>query len=310
MPNQELINWIKEQKSKGFLDKEIFDYYLQSGGNKDQYDAAMISLQAAVTTEQPVATSAQQPKALGQQPVRKKKNGKKIVLLIFLIFLIIIAGAAFYFINSKNETVNSLIQGFLNKEEVTGLVYNCNVEDNKIKELTRNFDNLSEELKKLKQEKEGLVKKKNDLFLELSLFSKNNNNSRQDININKSDVEYYLDCEDPVERCNLMYKSDAIGIDEVFMGDMYMQMDRDPQGTWRYVNTVNNKFIVIEHTHPIPEGCGQFEELYAINIESKEVKNISLMTNNIECEISEQTKARKTLIKEVLENFKECLANF
>jgi len=224
--------------------------------------------------------------------------------------LIIIAGAAFYFINSKNETVNSLIQGFLNKEEVTGLVYNCNVEDNKIKELTRNFDNLSEELKKLKQEKEGLVKKKNDLFLELSLFSKNNNNSRQDININKSDVEYYLDCEDPVERCNLMYKSDAIGIDEVFMGDMYMQMDRDPQGTWRYVNTVNNKFIVIEHTHPIPEGCGQFEELYAINIESKEVKNISLMTNNIECEISEQTKARKTLIKEVLENFKECLANF
>jgi flagellar basal body-associated protein FliL len=297
MPNQELINWIKEQKSKGFSDKEIFDYYLQSGGSKDQYDAAMVSLQPVTTTpQQPVAASVQQPKVLSKQPIRKRKKGKKIVLLIFLIFLIIIAGAVYYLLTSKNESINNLIQGFLSKEEVTDSVYDCNVEDDKIKKLTKNFDDSKLELNKLKQEKEDLVNKINDL-------------SSTEKTVEEK-IEYYLDCENPTEKCDLMYKNENGEEDEIFIENVYSIMDGDPQGNWRYINTINNKFIVIEHTHPTPEGCGQFEGLYALDIESKEAKNISLMNNNIECGLEDYLVARKTLIKEALENFKECLSNF
>jgi hypothetical protein len=297
MPNVELISWIKEQKSKGFSDKEILDYYLQSGGNKTDYDLAI----------QPVAQSAA-PTNIQPVIVKKKKKGL-VVFLISLIFLLIIAGIFFYFITSKNEVVINLMPNFLVKEDNKVVTSNqdCN-SDNKISELTKNFDDLKLELNSLNQEKEELVKTNVDLSSELDVLKNLEDEPGSIVGpgiIN--DNEYYLDCVNAAEKCDLKYKN----TDEIFIKNVYEVLDGEPMGEWNYINTVNNKFIAIEHIHPDPLECGQFEGIYAINIETKEAKNISLVINNIDCGgFSDHIISRKMKIIEAFNNFKKCLSDF
>ena len=94
MANQELIDWIKNQKANGFTDQELKDFYLKSGGNEELYNETIKLIQG------------------GSNP----KGNKKIIFVSFfaLMLLVLIVGS-FYFLNKKKTdlTVDKKIKKLL-----------------------------------------------------------------------------------------------------------------------------------------------------------------------------------------------------
>jgi hypothetical protein len=96
MVNQELINWIKENREKGFSFLELKKFYLESGGSEKLYDEAINSI---------------------QKTKKSKGVGKKIVLSIFFVLILVslVGGGVFYFKNKKR--IDRSIGVMVNKDK-------------------------------------------------------------------------------------------------------------------------------------------------------------------------------------------------